>query len=126
MKIIAVIGIVLSCILLFLGVFTDIPSSYIGYARIEEYVGGDAYNYIIESGLRGGKIAGAITQRALFLSTGCLLFWLSLFTFALDHRLTGTHTGKPTKTKRFSFLPVEIIETTPSINHNVVERNETK
>ena len=43
-----------------------------------EYVGGDAYNYIIEASLRGGEIAGAKTAKAIYFAAAGILFVLSI------------------------------------------------
>lgn len=43
------------------------------YSTIEEYVGGDAYNYIIGAALVGGEIAGAKTQKAVYITGGLLI-----------------------------------------------------
>lgn len=73
--IIIVIGIVLVCI----GVFMPIPSKELstysfmaeeGYSVIEEYVGGDAYNFIIGASLVGGEISGAKAQKAIYTVAG--------------------------------------------------------
>lgn len=70
-------GIALFCA----GIFTGIPKdklttySFLGkeYSVIEEYVGGDAYNYIIGASIVAGHIAGATAQRAIFISAGSIL-----------------------------------------------------
>ena len=43
------------------------------YFHIEEYVGGDAYNYIIGACILGGHISGAMTVKALFAVGGLAL-----------------------------------------------------
>ena len=49
------------------------------YTLIEEYVGGDAYNYIIGVSLVGGQIAGATISKAVYISVGLLLLFMGLF-----------------------------------------------
>ena len=46
------------------------------YSAIDEYVGGDAYNYIIGASLVAGKISGTTTAKAVFFVGGalCLCF----------------------------------------------------
>ena len=74
---ILICGIALCCA----GIFTKIPNDKLTtysflekeYSVIEEYVGGDAYNYIIGASIVGGKIAGATAQRAIFISSGVIL-----------------------------------------------------
>lgn len=50
------------------------------YSTIDEYVGGDAYNYIIGASLVAGKTAGAIAAKAICLVGGamCCCFGLTL------------------------------------------------
>ena len=50
---------VIGIILFIVGLGVSIPSDYISSYSMTEYVGGDAYNFIIEASLRGGKIAAA-------------------------------------------------------------------
>ena len=42
------------------------------YSAIDEYVGGDAYNFIIGAVLVGSKITGMMTLKALFIVGGAL------------------------------------------------------
>lgn len=50
------------------------------YSSIDEYVGGDAYNYIIGASLVAGKIAGMIAAKAICIVGGamCLCFGITL------------------------------------------------
>ena len=75
--IITAVGVLLLCI----GLFMPVPSKELttysfmadeGYSVIEEYVGGDAYNYIIGASLVGGEIAGAKAQKAIYTVAGLL------------------------------------------------------
>lgn len=83
------VGIVLLCI----GLFMRIPgkelttNSFMGdeYSVIEEYVGGDAYNYIIGAALVGGEIAGAMTQKAIYIGIGLLIICIGLIVYAYGH-----------------------------------------
>ena len=43
------------------------------YSSIEEYVGGDAYNYIIGASLIGGEIAGMIAAKTICITVGILI-----------------------------------------------------
>ena len=49
------------------------------YSSIDEYVGGDAYNYIIGASLVAGKMAGTITAKVVLIVGGiiCLCFGLT-------------------------------------------------
>ena len=46
------------------------------YSAIDEYVGGDAYNYIIGASLVSGKISGAMTSQAIYNVGGVLCICL--------------------------------------------------
>lgn len=48
------------------------------YTTIDEYVGGDAYNYIIGATLVAGKISGAMTTKAIFIVGGTLCICLGI------------------------------------------------
>lgn len=48
------------------------------YSAIDEYVGGDAYNYIIGASLVAGKIAGTMTTKAVFIVGGALCLCLGI------------------------------------------------
>lgn len=81
--IITAIGVLLVCI----GLFMPVPSKELttysfmadeGYSVIEEYVGGDAYNYIIGASLIGGEIAGTKAQKAIFTVAGLLFICTSM------------------------------------------------
>lgn len=86
-KIAGIVGMVLACLFVLMAVNTAIPDKYIssyGANRMTEYVGGDAYNYIIEASLRGGEIAGAYITRAIYFAVAALLVVISLACFATD------------------------------------------
>ena len=86
-KVAGIIGIILAAILLVLGFLSTTPDKYIksyGDGKMYEYVGGDAYNYIIEASLRGGEIAGAKTAKAIYFAAAGILFVLSLSFLATD------------------------------------------
>lgn len=57
-----------------------------GYSYIEEYVGGDAYNYIIGASLVAGHIAGTLTMKAVFVVGGALASCIGLLCLASTHR----------------------------------------
>ena len=90
-KKISIMIIAIGAILFIVGLFLGIPSkelttySFYGenYTVIDEYVGGDAYNYIIGASLVGGQIAGAKAQKAIFVSVGLLIMCIGLL--ALSH-----------------------------------------
>lgn len=83
-KVVSGIGILIAIVLFCLGIFTNIPDKRIELSKFsdngyEAYVGGDAYNIQIEAALRGGQIAGGISQRAIYISASGLILVISLF-----------------------------------------------
>lgn len=76
-----IVGIIVAIVLLILAFSSTTPDKYIksyGENKMYEYVGGDAYNYIIEASLRGGEIAGAKAVKAIYIAASGILFILSL------------------------------------------------
>lgn len=59
--------------LIFMGLDVYIPSGYISSYTMTEYVGGDAYNYIIEANIRGGEIAAAEISGVILLCSGLII-----------------------------------------------------
>ena len=88
MKMFSVIGIVIGLLFAIIGLTTTVPDDIIQtgtFARgnreqggYQEYVGGDAYNFIIEASIRGGEIAGGRTARATYLTGGVIMITGSL------------------------------------------------
>lgn len=82
--------ILIGTVLFFIGLFTKVPSKELtthsalsdNHSVIEEYVGGDAYNYIIGASLIGGEISGAKTQKAVFISIGLLILSIGLLSLS--------------------------------------------
>ena len=79
-----ILGVILAIVLLALGLITRTPSRENIHQDVCKYVGGDAFNYIIEASLRGGEIAGARTAKAVYFSASALLFILSLWLYTPD------------------------------------------
>lgn len=76
-----IIGLILAIGFVVLGFTTTIPDKYIssyGSNKMTEYVGGDAYNFIIEASLRGGEISGALTAKAIYFAAAAVLAVISL------------------------------------------------
>lgn len=72
------IVLIVGIIFLIVGVFYQIPDREIPW-DYEEYVGGDAYNIMIEASIRGGEIAGATVTKAIYTVFGFSLLLLSTF-----------------------------------------------
>ena len=73
---IAVVLVIVGAILLYAGLTYDIPSREFSFYSIKEYVGGDAYNGIIEASIRGGEIAGATITKAIYTCSGIIVMAL--------------------------------------------------
>ncbi len=95
-KIFSTILIVVGLILFIVGLSVSVPSeqlttykilTYDGeYSYVEEYVGGDAYNYIIAASLVGGKICGAMTQKAIYISVGLIITCFGIFLSIISNK----------------------------------------
>lgn len=48
------------------------------YSSIDEYVGGDAYNYIIGATLVGSRISGSIAAKSIYISSGIICICLGI------------------------------------------------
>jgi len=70
-------------ILLIVGLSYDIPSRKISFYTIEEYVGGDAYNAMIEASLLGGEISAAETCKAIYTVGGIITISIGFLTGTL-------------------------------------------
>ena len=84
--------------LLIVGLTLQVPGTYLTtYASLDgaaidgdtassirEYVGGDAYNYIIGASLVGAKISGLITAKAVYTAVGVLVICLGLICLFCD------------------------------------------
>ena len=94
MKIFSIVGIVIGLLFAIIGLATTVPDDIIqtgvlsrdnrdrgGYHR---YVGGDAYNFIIEASIRGGEIAGGRSARATYLTGGFIMATGSLIALGVS------------------------------------------
>lgn len=68
-----IICLAIGIVLLIAGLRVSVPSDYISSYSMKEYVGGDAYNFIIEASLRGGRIAGALITKCVYIAVGLLI-----------------------------------------------------
>ena len=116
----SIIGIIIGLVLAMMGLMTNIPDDIIrtgfmgrdnrdagGYQR---YVGGDAYNFIIEASIRGGEIAGGRSARAIYLTGGMMVSTTSLIALGVALDKEKKHTAS-----QVAVLPKEAeVSTTPS------------
>ncbi|MCI5892088.1 MAG: hypothetical protein MRZ66_01610 [Clostridiales bacterium] len=87
---VSIIVVIIGIILFVVGLGIKVPNKELTtlsilsdeYSVIDEYVGGDAYNYIIGASLVGGEISGVKTQKAMFESIGLLIMCVGLLSFA--------------------------------------------
>lgn len=74
--IIVIVGVVL------LSHDANIPSDTFYFSSVKSYVGGDAYNAMIEASIRGGKIAGAMAESSIYKVAGIITMCLGAITIA--------------------------------------------
>ena len=78
-KVMLFLGIVASVVLIIVGCSIDIPSKQIPWLHGDEaYVGGDAYNYIIESNFRSSDIQTKSIQKTVCIVSSVMLFFVCL------------------------------------------------
>lgn len=90
-KAVPLVCLAIGFILFVVGLSVDIPSDYISSYGMTEYVGGDAYNFIIEASLRGGRIAAALISKCIYISVGLLISCMSVLKI---------YASEPTKGKK--------------------------
>ena len=88
----ALVVIAAGIILITAGLMIAVPGDYLttyeslggkdGYSYIREYVGGDAYNYIMGASLVAGHISGTMAMKAVFIAVGALVTCIGLLAFA--------------------------------------------
>ena len=70
---------IIGFIMVIVGFAYHVPSRYFSFAYdVYKYVGGDAYNGIIEASLRGGQIAGAMAAKAIYMVGGFIIMGISI------------------------------------------------
>lgn len=94
-KVLAIVGIAVGIVLIGVGLFMDVPGSHISSFTLDKYVGGDAYNYIIEAALRGGKISGQMVSNAVYIGFGTVIVFYSAFKF-----LEAMNSGKENEVRQ--------------------------
>lgn len=101
------VGIILAIIFLSTAAGISIPGDYISYFGMEEYVGGDAYNYIIAANIRGSEIISATLQQSIYYAAAAILFVISLFQFVPEKK--SAPAAEPVKTESTQPAPEEEI-----------------
>ena len=86
-KNLGMVGLSLSILLMVVSFCISVPERYIapsftlGEQGYYSYVNGDAYNYQIEASIRGGEIAGAKIQKAIYFNVSIIILFFSLKEF---------------------------------------------
>lgn len=75
---IATIVVIAGLILLIVGIKYDVPNRKFSFRTLEEYVGGDAYNAMIEASIRGGEIAAAKTSKTIYICSGTITMAIAI------------------------------------------------
>ncbi len=103
----ALVVIIVGIVLIAVGLIIAVPGDHLttyeslggsdGYSYIREYVGGDAYNYIMGASLVAGHISGTMTMKAIFIAVGALVACMGLlaFAFAPDQPKPAAHFAEP-------------------------------
>ena len=65
------------------------------YSTIDEYVGGDAYNFIIGSALVAGKMAGRMTTKAILIACGVLCVCFGMTMVLKDREGASVNNSEP-------------------------------
>lgn len=100
--VIGVICIIIGCIFFLDASLTEIPDKEIDtYAILgldggdyTEYVGGDAYNLMIEASLRAGIIAGKTVQKAIYTVSGVVFFVAGIVLAMIEKKGTTPQSDK--------------------------------
>ena len=92
MKASQVFGIILAIALITFAIAYPVPETHVRVSESwsaydnswsdaygAEYLGGDAYNYIVEASLKGGYVSGVLAMKAITFVGGLLLFFLALY-----------------------------------------------
>lgn len=84
----SIVVIAIGIVLIAVGLSITVPGDHLttyeslaekeGYSYIEEYVGGDAYNYIMGASLVAGHIAGTLAMKAVFIAGGAITSCIGL------------------------------------------------
>ena len=96
---ISIIVILIGIALVAVGLVIAVPGDHLttysiladkyGYSYIKEYVGGDAYNYIIGASLVAGHISGNLAMKAIFIAGGVITACMGLLSFAWASKESG-------------------------------------
>lgn len=88
-KSVAFISLIFSLIFLITAIVLQVPShtmSFYGINAPEEYVGGDAYNFIIEAAIRGGEISGIMSSKTICFAVSALFILLFFIFYPFDFK----------------------------------------
>ncbi len=70
--ILPILIVIVGVILFIIGLNYEIPKRTFSFVTLKEYVGGDAYNAMIEASIRGGEIAAAKISKTIYICSGIL------------------------------------------------------
>lgn len=118
-----IFSIILGVFLILIGLFLEIPpkeidtwkiSSKHGDEQYTEYVGGDAYNIIIEASLRGGIISGRTAAKAIYEVGGIIVLIAGIAFIVASNKY------------RNNFMPVQNYPMPPVQQNNSFTQNYSK
>ena len=129
-KFAGVVALLLAALFVYMAYTTEIPDRYIstwGSNKMTEYVGGDAYNFIIEAALRGGEISGAMTRQAIFYAVGAVLGVLGLACLGGQKKDTAVKDAVDAQTGTLQAINgalTDVKETLHTVRDHMAERDE--
>ena len=122
-KAMPIIGVIVGAILIVMSFAASTPDRELTSRNVPRYVGGDAYNFLMESNFRSGEIAAQQITSAIYLTGGILIVLLSLFKIAdnetddkMEHAIQQLATTLTLVPKNAIAEPVSTHEEKPQIN----------
>ncbi len=93
------------------------------YSAIDEYVGGDAYNYIIGAALVAGKIAGTMTTKTIYIVGGALCICLGITLGLLQKKEAVTENNTSGNTENTVKVEEQVLDgkTCPCCGHQAAQ-----
>lgn len=78
------------------------------YSAIDEYVGGDAYNFIIGASLVAGRMSGAMVSRSVYIAGGLICICIGVMMMAKDKEtdIRQTASAAPVSARNAAVQPI--------------------
>ena len=133
-KLLFIFPIIIGISLIVIGACVEIPSTKLedsvlnlddedystgDYSLIDEYVNGDAYNYIIGASLVGGQISGATVSKTIYYTGGAICLCIGMLMYVLIPK------GESKKAKEIEKINPSVLPPTP-VKKNSESSNTTE